>query len=66
MVWAHEKLDTNNPDEIVPYLSSTINERPEEANSCSPSEASLRSSTPVVVHSHSSSLFKDYEERSER
>jgi hypothetical protein len=31
MVWAHVKLDTNNLDEIVPYLNRSINEIPEEA-----------------------------------
>ena len=31
MVWAHLKLDTNNVDDIVPYLKRSINEYPDEA-----------------------------------
>ena len=29
-VWAHKKLDTENKDEIVPYLKESINEPTDE------------------------------------
>ena len=61
MVWAHVKLDTNNPDEIVPYLQSTINESPEEflGKNNSFSYSQISSNTPKVLHEHSKSLFED-------
>ena len=53
MVWAHLKLDTNDKEEILPYLkSSTVNEHPEELLSDRGSEED-KPVSPVEVSSDS-------------
>jgi hypothetical protein len=58
MVWAHIKLDTNDKEEILPYLkSSTVNENPEEELLGEHKTEEDRPISPVEVSS--SSIFDE-------
>jgi hypothetical protein len=61
MVWAHIKLDTNDKEEIMPYLNrcSTINELPNELLSDHKIEEDRPNSSPILVSSNS--IFEESE-----
>jgi hypothetical protein len=60
MVWAHFKLETNNREDIVPYLQgSTVNEYPEEELLSNHKPEKDEPSIRVEVLSNS--IFEEYE-----